>query len=457
MRGWLLAAALLAAAAAIGFARPHPTPGPPMRDFEAYYAAGAVWDAGGDAYSQAIWRAERQLPGVRASRYEALPFVGPPALLPIFGAIAKLPFAAANVLWRALLLATIACLALLTLRLARIRVSPVSFIAIALAAIGFGPLTSALALGQLALPAMLFAALATISPAAGVLAWIQPNVGFAVTAQKRAWVGAAAFAAICAAVAGAPGVLHYINVVHRHSLGERFSAIQITPASIAYGFGVAPAQANAAGAIVALAAICCWFLLMRAKSGAAARFCGTCALLPLGMPFFHEHDLIVLFVPAVVYAARCADRLWPLAASGALLAGTDWLGLAQRPDALLQTVLLVAALSCALIALRIRPHARMLIVPGLGLVLIAVAGVLARAHPAPVWPDAMHALPQNLASLDLASAWSAQQQAAGLFAIQPVWALLRALSLAGCALTAAAVALSSKSPADSRSPSPVPA
>ena len=32
--------------------RPAPTPGPYARDFEAYYAAGAVWDAGGDPWSR---------------------------------------------------------------------------------------------------------------------------------------------------------------------------------------------------------------------------------------------------------------------------------------------------------------------------------------------------------------------------------------------------------------------
>lgn len=464
MRAWLLAVALVSAAAALFFARPHSTTGPPMRDFEAYYAAGAAWNAGDDPYSQAIWPIERRVPGVSSARYEALPFVAPPAVLPLFDLLAKLPFAAANALWRGALSLCVAALAYLALRFTRLRATSQSVALIALAAIGFGPLTSALALGQLALPAMLLATLAILFPACALLAWIQPNVGLALLSQafsRRGAVavgaGIVAFVAACVVVAGIPGLLHYAGVLHRHSLAERFSAIQLTPASVAYGFGATPAAASTVGIIVALAAASYWIAAMRACADPIARFCITCALLPLAMPFFHEHDLIVLFVPAIVYAVGCEERLWPLAACGALLAGTDWLGLAQRPDAALQTLLLVTALACAVVAMRERIDARTFVTPTIVLALLAVTALIAHAHPAPVWPDAMGALPQNIGSLDIAAAWNAQQHAAGLFAQQPAWALLRLLSLAGCALTAIAVRLSSKSPADSRSPSPVPA
>lgn len=453
----MLAAAIAAATAAIIFSRSYPVSGPPMRDFEAYYAAGAVWNAGGDPYSQAIWRAERTLPGVGASRYEALPFVAPPSLLALFGMIARLPFATAIVLWRAVLVLAICGLAAVTLAFAKVRVTPVSLAAIASAAIGFGPLTSALALGQLALPAMLFASLAVLWPAAGFFAWIQPNIGIALISQARTWLGAILFAVLCLATTGAKGLQQYVAYVHRHSLAEQFSAIQVTPAAIAYGFGVSAATASALGIIVALAAICLWLVIMRSASDGTARFCSTCALLPFAMPFFHEHDLIVLFVPAVVYAVRCERRLWPLAASGALFAGTDWLGLAQWPNAALQTLLLITALGCALIALREKFDARMLLVPAGLLAVIAVAASFAQAHPAPVWPDAMRGLPHDIASVDIASAWKAQQRATGLLAQEPAWAALRLLSLFGCGLSAAAIALSSRSPAGSKNPLLAPA
>lgn len=462
MRAWLLAIAAAAVLVALVFERPHPTPGPPMRDFEAYYAAGTQWNAGNDAYSQAIWRAEQPLGGVDAHRYEALPFAGPPVLAPLFGVIAHVPFTLANIVWRSVLLAAMALVALLTLRIAEQRLTLLSFFAIAVAALGFGPLTSALALGQIALPAFAFAALAISVPAAGFLAWMQPNVGITLLSQlfaRRAWTyaaGAALFAAACAIAAGTRGLEHYVDVLHRHASAEQFSAIQITVPAVAYGFGASASLATSLGTAAALAAVCCWVLFMRRTTDAAARFCATCALLPFAMPFFHEHDLLVLFIPAVVYAMRAGARVFPLAAFGALLAAADWLGLAQRTDGTVQTLLLIGAFGLALVALRENASLKLLLVPFAALVLIGVAAIAAHAHPAPVWPDAMHALPPGIDRMDIATAWNAEQRAAGLFARDPVWAALRLLSLLGCALTACAVAVSSKSTADSRKPLPVP-
>ena len=71
--------------------------------------------------------------------------------------------------------------------------------------------------------------------------------------------------------------------------------------------------------------------------------------------------------------------------------------------------------------------------------LLFAAAAWAGAHaPMPVWPDALgnyHAP----AGATIAAIWSAEQRAAGLHAAVPVWALLRALSLLGCALLAAAI------------------
>jgi hypothetical protein len=463
LNAWLLAPAMTAVFAALLFARPHPTPGPPMRDFEAYYAAGALWNHGADPYSQAIWRVQRGLDGVDSQRYEALPFAGPPALLPVFGALARLPFAAANMLWRGVCVAALAALAFVTLRIAHLRMTLVSYIGIAVAALGFGPLTSAFALGQIALPAFLFAALALLCTPAALFAWIQPNVGLTLLAQaftRRWWVCAASgaiFFGACTVAVGIGGMQHYVDVLHRHAAAEQFSGIQLTPAAIAYGFGASAQLASSIGTAVTLGAVCCWLLAMRSALGTVARFGLTCALLPLAMPFFHEHDLLVLFVPAIVYSIRADSYGWPIAASGALLAATDWLGLAQRPDGTLQTFLLVGALGAVLLALHDRLCIRMLTAPASILALIGIAAIFAHAHAAPVWPDAMRTLPPGIESMDIASAWNAQQRAAGLFQHDWVWAALRALSLLGCALTAAAVMLSSKSPADSRTSSPVPA
>ncbi len=435
-----------------------------MRDFEAYYAAGASWNAGADAYSQSIWNAEMRLTGVNAGRYEALPFVGPPALLPVFGALARLPFDAAGDVWRALLLLCVALLVWSTARLLHPRVTARSLLAMLVAALGFGPLTSALALGQLALPAFACAVLGLGGNVAALFAWTQPNVALTLLAQIANRRGAATFAATlaifvaaCAAVAGIHGLEHYAAVLQRHSAAEALSAIQITPAAIAYGLGASARIAWAFGITVSIAAACAWVVLMQRARDATTRFCATCALLPLVMPFFHEHDLIVTFVPCVLYAARVSDELWPLAAFGALFAATDWLGLAQRPDGTLQTLLLIGALGGALVALRTQPRARALAVPAAALAFIGVAAAFAHAHPAPVWPDAMKTLPNTIRAVDVARAWGIEQHATGLFTRDAVWAVLRALSLAGCVLTATAIALSSRYPAGSRNPSRVPA
>ncbi|HEY8310638.1 MAG TPA: hypothetical protein VIG47_08780, partial [Gemmatimonadaceae bacterium] len=59
--------------------------------------------------------------------------------------------------------------------------------------------------------------------------------------------------------------------------------------------------------------------------------------------------------------------------------------------------------------------------------------------PAPIWPDAMHGTPQL--SGPVASVWHDELQRTGQFAVQPVWAGLRLLTLLGCALIARAAYL----------------
>ena len=98
-RGVSLVLACAFVAAALLFARPHPTPGPALRDFEAYWSAGAAFNAGEDPYGRAVWSAERTVPGVDASRDELLPFVGPPATLPLWSVFARFPYATAAGLW----------------------------------------------------------------------------------------------------------------------------------------------------------------------------------------------------------------------------------------------------------------------------------------------------------------------------------------------------------------------
>ncbi len=103
--------------------RPPQTTGPFARDFTAYYAAGAVWNAGGDPWSRDVWRIERTIPGVDASRDEVLPFVGPAASLPLWSLFARLPFDVARIIWMAVLALALLALAVAAATLAHVRLT----------------------------------------------------------------------------------------------------------------------------------------------------------------------------------------------------------------------------------------------------------------------------------------------------------------------------------------------
>lgn len=409
-----------------------------MRDFEAYYAAGTAANSGVDPYSAGLWRFEQRV-DPQAKTFELLPFVSPPEALYVLRAFALIPVDAATVIWRLFLLGCIFALAVTLLSLCMQRITPWTLLAGACAAVGFAPLTSALALGQLALPAYAAAAGALGFPPAAIAAWLQPNVALVLFSRlprrTTLWTLTGAL------LAALPLSAAYVRALGEHSLAERFSAIQVTPEAIAYGFGAPENAASAIGAAVALGAFAAWIVCMRRLETPLQRFCASCALLPLGMPFFHEHDLIVTFVPAGYWMLRCRPHLWPLAAVGAVLCAVDWLGLAQRPDGAVQSALLAFAFLAALTALRNDLQIAAVAGPAAILGAIFVAAATAAQHNVlPVWPDGMHALQQHAFS-SAASAWHAEQNATGLFARNPAWSALRALSLLGCCIMSAAALL----------------
>lgn len=428
-RNLSLSAAFVLALAAIFFARPHATPGPPMRDFEAYYAAGETANAGANPYGTGIWRYERAIDAAKSDRFELLPFISPAPVLPFLQALARLPFASANAVWRGVMLLSIAALILTA---AKLRRAPTQFQlgALVCAAVGFGPLTSALALGQLALPAAAFAAAALVFPIAAAAVWIQPNIAIVLLSQYRRPLTLIFAAAGALAVLAASGK-EYSFLLAAHGSAERFSAIQLTPAAIVYGFGAPRQLAAFAGYAAMLAAAAAWAYAMRVRRDSVERFCVTCALLPFALPFFHEHDLVVLFIPAAYWIATCAPARWSAFTAAGALCATDWLGLAQRPDGTLQSALLVTAFIFAAFALRDDLAPRELLKPlTVPLAIVALYPAVA-AHPLGVWPDAMHVLvPAPFATA--AAAWHAEQQAAGLFDRSTLWALLRLFSLLGC-------------------------
>ncbi|MGZ3561950.1 MAG: glycosyltransferase family 87 protein [Vulcanimicrobiaceae bacterium] len=449
-RSALLVLAALCVATALLFVRPHATPGPVMRDFESYYAAGATWLRGADPYSAAIWQAERSVPGVDASRYELLPFVGPPAFLPLWSLVARLPFAAAAALWGIVLAAALALVIVTALRLADTRVTVVALLATLVVAVGFGPITSDIALGQVALPAFASALLACSvlgrRPIAAALASFfaaaQPNVSLVLLSQagrRRAVfafaIAAAAFAAASLYACGPHALTGYVALLAAHGGAERFSAIQVTPGAIAYGFGAPASLAQFVGVAAAVIAVVLWIVYSLRVRDDGARLAFTCAILPFAVPFFHEHDLSIAFVPAVYAVMRSDRRLVPVALCGALLVAIDWLGIAQRPDGVTQSFLLAAGAFAAYAALRDDLPWRSFALPAVPLGIALLAGFAASMHPAPIWPDAMHVF-RPIAGESVSNTWAAEQRASGLLDPNAFWALLRCGSLAGCALLA---------------------
>jgi hypothetical protein len=448
----------VAIAIAILAARPQATPGPAARDFEAYWSAGAAWNAHADPYSAGIWTFERAVPGVDPRRYELLPFVGPPPALPAWSLFARLPYGAATALWLSLIGAAIVALALTAARGSGAPPNVATTLGAIALALSFGPVTSDFALGQLALPAFLGATLlaAGTAPLSGatiyaLLAYAQPNVALGLLSQlgrNRATLamiaGALATYALGAIAAGPMWPVLYARALAAHAGAERFAAIQLTPAAIAYGFGAPPPIAQVAGFAFAVAALTAGIALTVMLRERFARFAACSALVPFVSSFAHEHDLVVAYAAALWCALRTQGVTRAIALVGTILVSVDWLGLAQRPTGVGQSALLLAAALAAFVALgpiavRATMGVRTVAITAVLILAVFVSGaLLGAAHPAPVWPDAMHSFapPPGAAAATL---WLAEQRATGLLAAVPAWALLRALSLGGCALLVYAI------------------
>ncbi len=453
-RGWPLALAYVATAIALFAARPLPTPGPALRDFEAYWSAGTAWNAGADPYSKAIWQAERTVPGVDARRDELLPFINPPPALLLWSAFARLPYRAAASLWAIFLAGALLVLIATVLRASGAPTSALLFFSALALAIGFGPITSDLALGQLALPAFLGATLLVLladrsmplAAAAATLAFAAPNAALGLASQfdrKRALLSIAAAAAVTyalgVAAAGWRWPATYAAGAAAHAAAERFVTIQLTPAAIAYGFGATPGTAYSIGVTAAVLAVAAALLLAVRVREPFARFAAWSALVPFAGVFLHEHDLLIAFPAALWCALRTRATARTLALGGALLVSIDWLGLAQRPTGIAQSALLAIATFGAFIVLGESVETRRAWRAGLPVAaLFTGAALLAAHHPLPVWPDSLHGFHAN-PNATITEVWLAEQRAGGLLAVEPAWAFLRALPLLGCALLAGAI------------------
>jgi hypothetical protein len=414
-----------------------------------------------------VWAVERTIGGVEASRDELLPYVGPAAALPVYGALARLPQPLAVRVWTGALAAAFCALLLAALALARER-RPFAVAGAFVLAGASGPATSDIALGQAALLSAAGIACALLAyeravrsraHAAGallagafatLLAGMQPNLALALAARMRdgaAWtaaaLGAVAFAALTlAGGGGVHGFLAYLHRLGEHGRAERFITIQHTPAAIAWSFGAPAALAEAAGTACALAAVAVTIaVIVRARLSARDGTLLALAALPFAVPFFHEHDFVVELIPLIVLAVAARGPARALAGIAAVLIGADWLDLAQRPSAAAQIGALTFAVACGFVLLGRGPRAtRADLAPfAAALVLASAAIPLARAHPAPTWPDMLPAAYRAPANADASAVWAGEQRAAGLDARDPAWGLLRSLPLAGCIILGFAI------------------
>lgn len=453
-RSWPLAFAWVAIAIALLTARPLPTPGPFLRDFEAYWSAGSTWNVRADPYSKAIWEAERTVPGVDAHRNELLPFINPPPALLLWSLFARLPYQTAATLWLVILAGALLGLTITVLRASGAARSAFVLCAALALAIAFGPITSDLALGQLALPAFLGATLLVVladrsiamATGASALAFVAPNVALGITSQLERPRAALAIAAAAAATyalgvvaAGWNWPVAYARAAAAHGAAERFVTIQLAPAAIAYGFGATPRNAQLIAAGAAILAVAAALLLALRVREAFARFAAWSALVPFVAIFLHEHDLLIAYPAALWCALRTRATARSLALAGALLVSIDWLGLAQRPTGIAQSALLAIAALAAFVALGDAAEARIAWRMALPIaVLFTAAALLSAHHPAPVWPDSLRDFHAS-SNASIAEVWLAEQRAGGLLAVAPLWAFLRGLPLLGCALLAYAI------------------
>lgn len=443
--------------------RPLAVSGAPMGDFSAYYAAGATWAHGGDPYGTDVWRVERTLPGVDPRSYALLPYVGPPLGLPLWALLARLPYTVAVTLWGTALAGCVALLFVVPAILAGRRLRARDAVALVLLASVSGPLVDGIALGQAALPACaaVFAAILCAARArwawVGVFAFVaaifKPNLALVLAATLHAAGAAAALAAGAAASAlgtlatggGVHGALAYLRLLPHMTAAERFYAYQFTPAAIAYGFGATRSAAVVIGDAVALAAIAAAAGAIRwARASLADGAAIACALLPLTIPYVHEPDFALVYLPALLVVYRARGWTWILGASGLVLISVDAYALAQGRAGLAFSLVtaVVAAVEIAALtrtiprAYRFAPLAVSALVLGIGL--------SAPASTLPMWPAA---LPRHNWTAPGASAndvWRSELVASGLENQRPWASLLRSLTLGGCVLIGAAMTMTAR-------------
>jgi hypothetical protein len=439
-----------------------------MSDFQAYYAAGVTWGHGGDPYGPAIWLVQKLLPGATADREALLPYVGPPLGLPIWSALGLLAYIPAVALWGIILAACLVAFTAIPAELAGRRLDAADGIALLLLACASGPFIDGLSLGQAAVPAstgiaaaMLFLARRNwvgVGVAAFVAALFKPNLAFALAASLRC--AGAAIALVVAGLAsvlgnvalagGIRGTAHYLHLLPAMTASERFYAYQFTPTAIVFGFGTTERIAILAGTAVAVTAIVLVAAGVRwSHASLVDGVAIACAALPFVIPYVHEPDFLIAYIPAFLVLYRARGTTWVLGAIGLVLLAVDAFALAQGRAGLAFSLVTAAVAALEVAALgrgrgiprttRLAPLATIALVLGIGL---AAPG----AH-LPMWPQNVPVGFNAPANASASAVWNDELIAAGLIGHAAWPAFLRALTLAGCALVGIAMALTARAKA----------
>jgi hypothetical protein len=313
----LAGAALAGLALMTALATPSLLPRSVLRDFDAFYCAGASIDRGVDPYRAeplgTCERAPRPAGFARGTPWLAVPAPLPPYALAPFALLARLPYLWAGALWSLLL---VGCTGLTIGAMRRLTALPVSGL---IAAFALGGAYAALTLGQIAPVATAGVALAALflsqgrdraAALAAAVAMIEPHVGLPLALALFLWrpktrlplllAGAACFA-LSLVLVGVPVALEYVNaVLPAHALSEIANEKQLSLTYLLHRAGVGDALALRAGEL--------WYAAMLVLGLAVAgtmrkRSPALVAALPVAFTLFGGAFVHVVQIAAALPAA----------------------------------------------------------------------------------------------------------------------------------------------------------
>jgi hypothetical protein len=310
-------AALAVLALLAALASPSLRPPAVLRDFNAFYCAGASIDRGADPYRAeplgSCERAPRPPAFAQGTPGLAIPAPLPPYALAPFALLARLPYLWAGALWS---LAILLCTGLTVGAMRRLTALPLSGL---VAAFALGGAYAALALGQVAPVATAGVALAALflsqgrdraAALAAAAAMIEPHVGLPLALALFAWrpatrvtllLAAAAFVSLSLALAGVPVALEYVRaVLPAHALSEVANDKQLSLTYLLHQAGASDALALHAGELCYAAMLALGLAVAGAVRG---RSPALVAALPVAFTLFGGAFVHVVQIAAALPAA----------------------------------------------------------------------------------------------------------------------------------------------------------